>query len=80
LPSFHRTTETAGRGPVLCNQNKPARFAVKPVDDGHLPTVDQFEGEQFAQSFPKRRSAIGLAGVNKKQGRLLYDEVIVGFG
>ncbi len=80
LASFHRATKSPRGRKIFGNEDEPAGFPVEPVHDRDLAAVDQLKGEKFAQRGPKRRRAVRFARMNEEEGRLVDDEIILGFG
>ena len=76
---LHQQSEFSCCSRRLRDQNKPARLAVEPIHNRDLTVIRNFEGEQFAQFFPKRGHSVRLGWMRQEKRRLIDDEIIVGF-
>lgn len=64
-------------GGVFCHQNDAAGFAVQAIDEGDLPGVRDFVGEEVAQAVPQGSWPIRLARVDE-ESRRFFDRNQIG--
>ena len=76
LAALHRETKVSRRRRIFRDQHQSARLPVEPVDDRHLTTVDQLEGEQLPQGRPECWGSVGFARVDKEERGLVHHDVI----